>query len=321
MKKLGKKGVFAVTVILICAGLLFIPSLLAGVRGRATVEITETPVLPVRIQESRQQTLVAHLDVNGDIVSTQQANVFPDVAGRLVSVHASLGSFVQQGQIIAMVDPSRPGATFMNSPVHAPLSGFISRTPLSVGETVGPGTSITTVSAGGALEINTRIPEREIAGLVPGLRAQVSLQAFSGETFGATVIRVSPIVDAVSRTKLVTLSFDQNDNRLSPGMFARVRINTRTYNDVISVPAEAVVLSLGTDAVFVASYDHEGQLVAVRREVARGVTLQGWTEIRSGLQAGENVIVQGQQLLSGGERLRVIGGTAVAGGPITGGVQ
>jgi membrane fusion protein (multidrug efflux system) len=178
---------------------------------------------------------------------------------------------------------------------------------------VSPNSSITTIAANGTLEINARIPEREIAGLAPGLRAAVSLQAYPGETFNATVNRVSPVVDSVSRTKLVNLRFDVNDNRVSPGMFARLSINTRTYPNVLSVPAEAVISNRQNDSVYVIAINDMGMPVAQRREISRGVTLQGWTEIKAGLNEGDVVIVQGQQLLSGGESVRIIGNVAQGG--------
>ena len=307
-----KKGIFAVVILLAVAGFLFIPSILAGnttgsgPNPRAMMA-GGAPVFSVRVEEVQVQTLHAFLDVNGDIVSAQQADVFPDVAGRLVSVRVALGSYVRQGEIIAEVDPSRPGTTFMNSPVYAPISGIVSKMPLSVGMTVGTNTSITVISSNGSTEITARIPEREIAGLVPGLKAEVSLQAYPGETFTATVTRVSPILDSASRTNLINLRFDQNDNRVKAGMFARISINTRSYTDILAIPTEAVVSNRGVGSVFVIGLDNNGQPFVTRREVSTGVTLQGWTEIRSGLAVGEAVVVQGQQLLSGGERVRIIG--------------
>jgi multidrug efflux pump subunit AcrA (membrane-fusion protein) len=66
--------------------------------------------------------------------------------------------------------------------------------------------------------------------------------------------------------------------------------------------------------VYVVHSGLTGLPVAARREVNCGVTLQGWTEIKSGLAEGEAVIVQGQQLLSGGEGLRIIGNSIALGG-------
>ena len=286
--------------------LLVGPTLLAGDDTVAT-GTTDQAVFSVRAQNASRQTLNTFLDVNGDIISTVQADVLPDVGGILVSVRVNLGTYVRQGEVIAEVDPSRPGMTYRNSPVNAPISGYISRTPLSTGTTVGMNTAITTISLNQNLEISARIPERDIAGLEPGLKAQVSLQAYPGESFSATVIRVSPVVDSISRTKLINLSFDEDDPRINAGMFARLRLNTQTLPDIITVPAEAVLDERGTNVVYVVLANNTQTPVAARREVSVGIILQGWTEITEGLNENEVVIVQGQQLLSGGEALRIIG--------------
>jgi multidrug efflux pump subunit AcrA (membrane-fusion protein) len=302
-------------IILVAGGLAFGPALLAGNENRGSAGGTagtgEASLFSVKTARVEHQTLQAWLDVNGDIVSSREANVFPDVSGKLAGVGAALGSFVRKGDVIAEVDPSRPGADYMNSPVYAPISGIVSKTPLSPGMTVSPNTSITIISAGESLEINARIPEREIAGLEPGLAAEVSLQAYPGEIFDAAVTRVSPVLDSDSRTKLITLNFTHNDGRINAGMFARLRINTRTYSDVLTVPAEALVTKHGESAVYVARNDGTGP-AAERRLVRAGVSLNGLTEIKDGLEEGEAVIVQGQQLLSGGEALRIMGAALAA---------
>jgi RND family efflux transporter MFP subunit len=196
----------------------------------------------------------------------------------------------------------------MRSPVRAPISGFVAGMPLPVGSTVDTSTCIAAIALSGSPEITARIPEREIAGLAAGLKAEVFLPAYPGETFSATVSRVAPVLDAASRTKLITLSFDREDSRINAGMFVRLRINTRVYDNVLTVPGEALVERRGGIAVFVLRDAAAGQGHAQRRAVKTGVSLAGWTEITSGLDEGEKVIVQGQRLLAGGEAVRVIAG-------------
>jgi multidrug efflux pump subunit AcrA (membrane-fusion protein) len=308
-KKGAKKAALVLGSVFAALALIAGPGLLAsGNESKAVVENAEQPVFAVRTENAEKRTLRAALEVNGDIVSAQEAGVFPYVAGKVSRVYVDLGSPVRKGDVIAEVDPSKPGAAYMKSPVYAPISGVVSKTPLSAGATVGESDSIATISASGHLELRARIPEREIAALEPSLAAEVSLQAYPGEIFSATVARVSPVLDAASRTKLITLNFTHNDSRINAGMFARIRLNTRTYSDVLTVPAEAVVNKHGESAVFVARNDGTG-LTAERRVIESGVTLDGWTEIRSGLEEGEAVIAQGQRLLRGGEAVRVIAGS------------
>ena len=311
-KKLPKSGLVTI-IVLIAGALLFGPRILAGL-NRTEAVIAEASAFSVRTHEVTPQTLRSYLEVNGDVICTQQVEVFPDMGGILVAVRADLGSTVTRGQIIAEVDPSRPGLVYFNSPVRAPISGTISKTPLSTGSTVSQNTSITAISTNENLEILSRIPEREIAHLDTGLTAEVFLQAYPGETFNATVIRVSPIVDSTSRTKLINLQFDDRDTRISSGMFGRVRLNTRTYEDVLAIPSEAVIANYGVQVVYVVEQDASGQPVSARREVTSGASLQGLTEIRSGLEAGDVIVVQGQQLLSGGESLRIIGSVSARSG-------
>jgi multidrug efflux pump subunit AcrA (membrane-fusion protein) len=307
-KNKGIKTAGLVLGTMIIAGALIVgPSLLAsGDESTAEQAGAEIPVFSVKTENTEKRTLCAILEVNGDIVSGQATDVFPDVSGKLIRVYVALGSQVRKGEVIAEVDPSKPGATYMSSPVYAPISGTVSKMPLSAGATVSQGTSIATVSVINNLEITARIPEREIAGLKAGLKAEVTMQAYPGEIFTATVNHVSPVLDAASRTKLVTLIFDRNDSRINAGMFARIKLNTRTYDDVLTVPVEAVVNKHGEPRVYVLRNNAAGLPYAEPRMVEIGVTLNGWTEIRSGLDEGDAVLVQGQQLLSGGETVRVI---------------
>jgi multidrug efflux pump subunit AcrA (membrane-fusion protein) len=300
-----KRAALLIGTAIIAGGLVFGPSLLAaGDENNGVVnERSDTPVFSVKTVHTETHTLKAFLEVNGDIVSGQQVEVFPDTSGKLIGVWVALGSRVRKGDIIAQIDPSKPGMVYMPNTVYAPISGMISSTPVSPGMTVSPGTSITTISVIEKPEISARIPEREVAGLKEGLKAEVTLQAYPGEIFTATVAYVSPVLDSTSRTKLITLKFDQNDSRINAGMFARVRINTKNYPDTLAIPAEALVNKHGAQTVYV-TRNSKAEL----REIVTGVTIDGLIEIKSGLSAGETVVIQGQQLLSNGATVRVIGG-------------
>ncbi|MDR3342073.1 MAG: efflux RND transporter periplasmic adaptor subunit [Treponema sp.] len=303
-----KRAALLIGTAIIAGGLIFGPSLLAAgdESNSAAGKKNDTPVFSIKTVQTEPHTLKAFLEVNGDIVSGQQAEIFPDTSGKLIGVQVTLGSRVRKGDIIAQIDPSRPGMMYMPSPVYAPISGMISRTPVSAGMTVSPGTSITAISVIENLEISARIPEREVASLREGLKAEVMLQAYPGEVFTATVAHVSPVLDSASRTKLITLRFDRNDRRINAGMFARVRINTKNYPDALAIPVEAVIHKHSVRAVYVAQNSR-----AELREIVTGVTIDGLIEIKSGLTAGEIVVIQGQQLLSDGAVVRVIGGEAL----------
>jgi len=307
-----KKLIMGFTVILIAAGIIFIPSLLMGKNNNAfPQQAASSPVFTVRTENAEIRTLVAYIEVNANIVSENQVAVMPDAAGRLVSMMVGLGEVVQRGALVAEVDPSRPGTTYSLSPVYAPVSGMVVTTPQTVGTTVSTATALMTIAVDNSVEIEALIPEREIGQLRTGLQAEVKLEAFPGETFAATLTQVSPVVDPVSRTKKITLRFNPQanglrDSRINPGMFVRVRLNTRTYRDVVSIPYEALVDHRGQTVVYVLD---DGETLRVQmREVDVGVNVDGEVEIRAGVASGEEVVVQGNQFLTDGAPVRVIGG-------------
>jgi multidrug efflux pump subunit AcrA (membrane-fusion protein) len=303
-----KKIITIGTVLVIVAALIFIPPVLASAR-RPSAGATESSVhvFSVRTESAEIRTLQAHLEVNANIVTGNQVTVLPEANGRLVSMRVSLGSNVYRGQLIAEVDPSRPGADYSISAVYAPVSGTVVSSPVSVGSTVSTGTVLLTMAVVDSIEIVALIPEREVGQLRTGLSAEIRLEAFPSEIFAATLTQISPVVDPVSRTKRTTLRFDQMDRRINSGMFARVRLNTRTYENVVSIPQEALVEHRGRTIVYVLKTDDDGTSYAEMREVAAGVNINREVEIRNGLEVGDAVVVQGQQFLADGVQVRVIG--------------
>ena len=307
-----KKNVMIFTVALAAAGLIFIPSLLASCSAQAKkaggAEGAENSgtVFTVRTKDAETRTLQAYIEVNGNIVSEQQVAVMPEAAGKLTGMRVVMGSRVSKGALVAQVDPSRPGAQYSLSPVYAPVSGVVVSAPAAAGSTVSTATALFTIAAAETLEIEALIPEREVGQLRTGLQADVRLEAFPSEVFIAEVVRVSPVVDSMSRTKKIALRFLSPDPRINLGMFARIKLNTRAYPNVVTIPQDAVVDNRGTPAVYALDGSGGHGERARLRNIETGVSVDGELEIKSGLASGEKVIVQGQQFLTDGAPVRVL---------------
>jgi multidrug efflux pump subunit AcrA (membrane-fusion protein) len=298
--KKAKKFIVFVMTLSVAAALVFIPVLVAqdgAAIGEAGAEALadDLPVYSVKTAMAETRTLEAYLEVNGDIVSEAQVAVLSETSGKLITVKAALGTRVRQGDLIAQVDPSSAGARYMASSVYAPISGIVCAVPLAVGSTVQAGSIITSIAQADDLQIEALIPEREVGQLRVGLAATVTLSAFQGEIFTAKVTQVSPILDPASRTKKIVLRFEKADSRINAGMFAHVKLNTRTYKNVTAVPSGAVNEQASVKYAYVYNNGKVEQ-----REVVTGVTLDYMTEIKGGLAAGDVVVIQGQQFLTDG---------------------
>ncbi len=270
----------------------------AGGRGKRG-----STVFSVKTQEIQKTVLHDYVVTNGEVEAQSSIEVFPDIGGKVNEIRVQLGSPVKKGQIIAYIDPNEPGASYIRSPVYAPINGSIVSSPLKDGTTVSTNSVITTIGDVKNLQITAKIPERYVALLKTGLTANITLQAYPGVIFTATVSRVSPVVDSASRTKEIILTFDKDDHRVNAGMFAKVVLFTQDFSGELTMPADSLVEKDGKYFAYAVKADGE---TVERREVTRGQTVDGITQILSGLSEGETVVVAGQTALSEGAKIKDI---------------
>lgn len=257
-------------------------------------------------QVVHEETLHGFISANGEIESQNSVSVFPDTSGKVISTEVMLGSTVRRGQVIAYIDPSRPGERYNSSPVYAPISGSIITVPVKNGTTVSTTSAITQIGDINNLQITADIPERYVSFLRTGLKAQVSVEAYPDVLFDATVTRISPVVDSISRTKQIILHFDQRDSRINAGMFAKLTLFTKDYSGAVTMPAQSLITYNDKFFVYVVKDDSTVE----RREVTLGENVNGTVQIISGLKEGDRIVIQGQTSLSDGAKVKDISSEA-----------
>ncbi len=276
-------------------------------KGKSAAVQNEQQVYTVQSSVITKTNLQEYLSMNGNVKADNSISVYPDIGGKLIEVPVTLGTYVKRGQVIAEVDPSTPGTVYAKSPVYAPIEGYVTSLPLTQGTTVSTSTAIAQLGNIKKLQIEAKVPERDIAVLKNGLTAEVSLEAYPGVTFPAHVFRVSPIVDETSRTKEIYLIFDTSDERINAGMYAKIKLNTVLHEGCITLPVNSFVTENGKQFVY-AIKETDGKLTAVKKEVVIGVTVDGVSEIKSGVNNGEKIIISGMQVLKDGASVKDIGG-------------
>ena len=267
--------------------------------GRSGARIATT----VRVTPVINDTIEHNVVINGDVEAVNQVSIFPTVAGRISETLFQVGDRVQQGQVVAMVDPSRPGQVFSDSPVTSTISGTILQAPVNKGDTVSTQTTVFVVGDLSRLVVETYVPERFSNAARRGLQALISFEALPGETFPAVVEEISPVLDPVSRTLRIRLAFSgRMDSRIKAGMFATVSLVTNYRRDVPLIPRSAVINTYGSSIVFTVNDDN----IASRREITLGLESENFIEVTSGLAAGEIVVSAGQNFLTDGDPVRIV---------------
>lgn len=242
-----------------------------------------------------------YFEISGEVTSASSVDTYADAQGILARLHVDLGDDVRAGQIIAEVDPSRPGLNYEFSPVKARVSGTITVLPLDQGDAVNPSVPVATIGDLSRLQVVTAIPERFISRISTGMKAEIALEAWPGHTIPLTVTHVDPVVDAASRTLEIKMDIPPGQAKAKAGMYADIRLTTDEKERVIKVPADTVLRRLGETFVYVIADGH-----AHKRLVVPGIILDGAVEIINGLDEGEKVVWQGQTLLEDGVAVRVV---------------
>lgn len=191
---------------------------------------------------------------------------------------------------------------FSYTEIKAPFAGLIVTRYVDLAQQVSANTPLFRLSDFDPLLCPIQLPERELNALRVGQPAALELEAWPDRRFNASVLRVSPVIDAATGTVKVTLKVDAL-GRLRPGMFARVFLETAVRDNALVVPKAALSLESIGDTVYVAS---EG--IASRREVKLGYREGDFVEISDGVSEGEMVIVVGHDGLSEGTPVEILRG-------------
>ena len=309
-KKTTTTAIILIAILAVTAGALFLITRSAknknsasggfgsfGGRGPQTATAVRTTV-------AKNQTITDFVYTNGEIETQKSIEVFPSIGGKVVEMLVSLGSSVKQGDIIAYIDPSEPGSYYAKSPVTAPIDGSIITSPVKIGQKVSANSVITKIGDINNLQITAKVPERYVADIAIGQKAEITLQAYGEEKFIASVVRISPVVDPATRTKEIILNFDKKYDKVNAGMFARVKLFTVDFGGYPVIPQDAFVENSDEYYLYVVKDDS----TVTKRKVTRGKNIDGYNQVTDGLAAGEVVVLEGMLSLYEGAKVRDISG-------------
>jgi len=273
-----------------------------GPKKSSDAEAKET-IFAVNVQKAVASNLDDYLEFSGDVQAASSVDIIPDASGKVSRLLVRVGDVVRKDQIVAYVDPSRPGMNYNESPVKAPVGGTITNFPANIGTSVNIGYSMGKISSTGRLEIKTHIAERFISKVKYGQNAYLSFDAYPGETFSAKLVEIDPVLDPSSRSLGVKLIQDPPDNRLKAGMYARIHLITQVKENTVVVKKDVILDRADGSYVFIADPNTN---IATMQKVKTGIKVDDNVEIVEGINAGDYIVVKGQTLLSNGSKVNII---------------
>lgn len=184
--------------------------------------------------------------------------------------------------------------------IIAPFAGVIKERFVSIGDYVDDKTTVASVVALSPIKLRVTVPEK-VAGVVrKNISVSASVEAYPGRLFKGIVNRISPALDAKTRSLTVEATFQNKDGLLKPGFFAEGRVVIKAADKAVFVPEEAVASFAGVRKVYLIA---DGK--ASERVVKTGEKLENMVEIAEGVKEGEVVATSSLSKLSTGVKVEV----------------
>ena len=254
----------------------------------------------------KQQAIEGQRVSNQNAIASAQASV-NSAAGALESARDELalkkaGSSAeaiaaQEAQVNeaeARLQSSR--TQLLKSVLQSPIEGVVVKQNAKEGEIVPANSPMISVISSAHFEIETNVPEADIAKVKIGDSARVTLDAYGNDIiFEAKVVKIDPaetMVEGVATYK-TTLIFAKDDDRVKSGMTANIDIETAKREGVIYIPRRATVKRDIDTIVFVS-----GGIQPAERMVKLGlVGSDGNVEITEGLSESESIVINPEKII------------------------
>jgi len=274
-------------------------------KGQVLVQLDDVDArLQVERAEAGVKQAVAAVETNRNIVPRYQKLHESQVIPQQTLDELILRFKVDEAKLdLAKVELNVARQNLLDHRITSPIEGVVNLKIASLGEhvNVAPKDEILSIVQMDPLELEFYVPENWVGKIRLGSMVQYTVKAFSEEKFSASLQFISPTSDPSTRNVKMKAVAKNPHDRLKPGFFAEVSIQTGSNPNALVVPESALFSQEGKYFVFAVQ---DG--ITHRKEVEIGHRFDGKVEILKGIQKGEQVVTVGQGQLSDGLKVRII---------------
>jgi multidrug efflux pump subunit AcrA (membrane-fusion protein) len=260
----------------------------AIVKTMAVMDDSQRLLFPAKVEAKVNSTVTADLD------------------GHVKKVLKSLGSAVRAGEIVLFLENRDPAFTFSAVPVRAPVAGVISQIDFQLMSRVSKGEKLFTVINAEALKVSVEVPASEIHRLKAGALGSFRSNFSEVNSMAVRVVGLSPVVNPRTGTASADIEFlpkdaDGKKTVLPPvGTVGQVSFLISS-GQVLLLPENSLSYVEGLPTVKVV----DAQNKAFRRTVVLGPQRDDQYVVKTGLQAGDRVVVRANKSIKEGEEIEI----------------
>jgi membrane fusion protein (multidrug efflux system) len=183
--------------------------------------------------------------------------------------------------------------------IKAPIDGIVDEVSRKEGELAVPGLQLIRLVNLKTVYVNADVSESFLPRISKGDPVQVSFPTYPDWTIDTVIYRTGNVIKEQNRTFLVQVKIDNNEEKLKPNIIAVLKMKDFSAEAALVVPSIIVKNDLNGTYVYVTE-ENEGKLLARKVYVTPGMSESGDTMIEKGLQPGQEVIVEGYNLVKNG---------------------
>ena len=187
---------------------------------------------------------------------------------------------------------------YNDTKITTPISGVVTSRIVDVGNYVNKASIVANVVDISKLKVKLNVAEKDAFKLKAGDNVDVSTDVYPGVKLNGKISSISSKADEAHTYPVEIILANSKDHPLKSGMFGRVSFTSIQKNDLLVMPREALVGSIKDAKVFVVEHS-----IAKMKNVLIGNAFENWLEIKGGLNAGDKIVVTGQNNLQDNDKV------------------
>ncbi len=188
--------------------------------------------------------------------------------------------------------------------ITAPFTGVVDNIIADQGQVVNQGqTEVIRLVNLDNMYVRASVPENYTKTVEKGTAVNVNLASI-GQTYKGIVRQVGNYINPDNRTFDVEIEIPNKDGFVKPNLIATVQLNDYSNENAITIPANILQEnSKGETIVFI--YEAENDSIGIAKKVILeiGYTYENEIEVKSGLNPGETIIIEGAKSIRNGQRV------------------
>lgn len=209
------------------------------------------------------------------------------------------------GQAEAQAENIR--ATIAKKTVRAPFSGHLGIRQANLGQMLREGDPIVTLQSLDPMYVDFTLPQQQLQQVRAGLPVRITSDALPGVTLTGRITTINPKVEAETRSIKVQATVANHGEKLRPGMFVTVMVGLPVRQQILAIPATAVLYAPYSDSVFVIDESKEAKGGKTLRQqfVRLGEKRGDFVAVTSGVKEGELLVTTGVFKLRNGQAVLI----------------